>query len=259
MLPHGVVALSISTVVFPSLTRLYEQGNSYQFQRTFSRALRPLIFLSLPAATILFAFRSSIIQVLLENGEFDAHDVRVTANALAFFAAGLLAYAVAEVLTRVFYSMNDTRTPVIAGVSTIALNIVLCGALVGRYEAAGLALSLSLTTAIEGLILLVVLLTRLGGFDPGFGFWIFRALLPTAAMGLVCAILAEPLADVTAGDTAPFIIQLAMFAFALALAGGTYVGVCLFTNLEECVAMLDRAMRISGTVTSRLLPQNPRH
>ena len=127
----------------------------------------------------------------------------MTANALAFFAAGLLAYAVAEVLTRVFYSMNDTRTPVIAGVSTIALNIVLCGLLVGRYEAAGLALSLSLTTAIEGLILLVVLLTRLGGFDPGFGFWIFRALLPTAAMGLVCAILAEPFADVTAGNTAP--------------------------------------------------------
>lgn len=258
MLPHGVVALSISTVVFPSLARLHERGDSYQFQRTFSRALRPLIFLSLPAATILFAFRSSIIQVLLENGEFDANDVRVTANALAFFAAGLLAYAVAEVLTRVFYSMNDTRTPVIAGVSTIALNIVLCGLLVGRFEAAGLALSLSLTTAIEGLILLIVLIYRLGGFDPGFGFWIFRALLPTAAMGLVCFILAEPLADVTAGNTAPLIAQLAMFAFALALAGGTYLGVCLFTNLEECVAMFDRGMKIVAAVSSRVLPQFPR-
>ncbi len=258
MLPHGVVALSISTVVFPSLSRLYEQGNSFEFKRTFSRALRPLIFLSLPAAIILFTFRTSIVQVLLEYGEFDANDVRVTANALAFFAVGLLAYAVAEVLTRVFYSMNDTRTPVIAGVSTIALNIVLCGLLVGPYEAAGLSLSLSLTTAIESVILLVVLLHRLGGFDPGFGDWIFRALLPAAAMGLVCAILAEPLADVTAGNTAPVITQLAMFALAMAMAGGTYLGVCLFTNLEECVAMFDRGMRIVTAVSSRLLPQFPR-
>lgn len=251
MLPHGVIALSISTVVFPSLARLYEQGDGIGFRRTFSRALRPLVYLSLPSAVILFAFRTSIIQVLLENGAFDANDVRVTANALAFFAAGLIAYAVVEVLTRVFYGMNDTRTPVVAGVATIGLNVVLCALLVDRYQAAGLALSLSLTTAIEGVILLVVLVTRLGGFVTDFGDWLFRTALATAAMGMVCAVLAEPLADVTAGTTAPFLAQLAMLGLALSLAGGTYLGVSLFTNLDEPVELADRFAPRLETVVSR--------
>lgn len=252
MLPHGVIALSISTVVFPSLARLYEQGDGIGFRRTFSRALRPLIYLSLPSAVILFAFRTAIIQVLLENGAFDAEDVRVTANALAFFALGLIAYAVVEVLTRVFYGMNDTRTPVIAGVATIGLNILLCYLLVDRYAAAGLALSLSLTTAIEGVILLVVLVSRLGGFVTDFGDWLFRTILATTAMGMVCSVLATPLADVTAGTTAPFILQLGMLGFALALAGGTYLGVSLFTNLDEPVQLIDQVTGRMGGVTTRV-------
>jgi len=258
MLPHGVIALSISTVVFPSLARLYQQGDGLGFRRTFSRALRPLLFLSLPSAVIIFAFRVSIVQVLLENGAFDAEDVRVTANALAFFAVGLIAYAVVEVLTRVFYGMNDTRTPVIAGVATIGLNILLCALLVDRFDAAGLALSLSLTTTIEGVILLAVLIYRLGGFVTDFGDWLFRALLPTAAMAMVCAVLSEPLADVTAGTEAPFIIQLAMLGFALTLAGGTYLGVSLFTNLEEPVELIGKVLGSLEGVGSRVTSRIPR-
>ena len=59
------------------------------------------------------------------------------------FALGLVGYAVVEVLTRAFYAMHDTKTPVIAGVAVIGLNILLSALLVGRFGHTALALSLS--------------------------------------------------------------------------------------------------------------------
>jgi putative peptidoglycan lipid II flippase len=243
MLPHGVVALSISTVVFPSLARLYERRDFDGIRATFAGALRPLVFLSLPAAVALFAFRSAIVQVLLERGEFDRLSRSLTVDALAFFAIGLVPYAVTEVLTRVFYGMHDAWTPVLAGVVTIALNVALCAILVGPLDISGLALSLSVTTTVEGLALLIVLRRRLGRLVPNFGDWLFRVSLATVAMAGVAALLAQPLADVTRPGEAPFLVRLGFLIFALALAGGAYVGTAHFVELPEPGAF---AGRIAG-------------
>jgi putative peptidoglycan lipid II flippase len=233
MLPHGVVALSISTVVFPSLARLYERRDLQGLRTTFARALKPLLFLSIPAAIALFAFRDAIVQVLLQRGAFDDLSRDLTVDALAYFALGLVAYAVVEVLTRVFYGMHDTRTPVIAGVLTIGFNVVLCALLVEPLDVAGLALSLSLTTAIEGLILIVVLKRRLGTLVPGMGDWLFRALLAAAAMAGVAAVLVEPLTRVTEPDVAPLVVRACFLGFAFALTLGTYLGAAWVVELEE--------------------------
>ena len=72
-------------------------------------------------------------------------------------------------LTRVFYAMQDTRTPVAAGIVIIVINIALGFALVDSLGHAGLALALTVSTGIEALILFVVLRRRIGGFDDSFG------------------------------------------------------------------------------------------
>ena len=72
MLPHGVLALSVSTVILPTLSRLWQAGDTVAFRATLGNALRPLLFLSLPAAVILFAFRLPIVQTLFQTGAFSA-------------------------------------------------------------------------------------------------------------------------------------------------------------------------------------------
>jgi putative peptidoglycan lipid II flippase len=252
MLPHGVVALSISTVVFPSLARLYERRDFDGIRATFARAIKPLLFLSLPAAVVLLAFGQAIVQVLLERGEFDAVSRGLTVDALTYFALGLLAYAVVEVMTRVYYGMHDTLTPVIAGVATIGLNLVLCAVLVDRMDVAGLALSLSLTTVAEGAILLVVLERRLGRLVPDFGDWLFRALLATAVMAGVAAVLAEPLTEVTEPGVAPLLVRGLFLVFAFALVGAAYLGAAIFVQLDEPVTFSRRVLRRLVAVVIRL-------
>ena len=68
MLPHGVLALSISTVVFPTMARLFQTGDLPALRQTFGQALRPLLFLSVPAAIGLYFFRTAIIQTIFQSG-----------------------------------------------------------------------------------------------------------------------------------------------------------------------------------------------
>ncbi|MFM9105897.1 MAG: murein biosynthesis integral membrane protein MurJ [Chloroflexota bacterium] len=132
MLPPGVLALSISTVVFPTMARLWEAGDRAGMRAAFGRALKPLLFLSAPAAVALFFFRTSIVQTLFQGGAFTGESTKLVAAPLAWFAAGLVAYAAVEVLTRAFYAMHDTVTPVAAGIAIIVLNIARGAALVER-------------------------------------------------------------------------------------------------------------------------------
>ena len=90
----------------------------------------------------------------------------LVAPALGFLAVGLVWYALVEVLTRIFYAMQDTVTPVVAGIVIIVVNMIWACVLVDRIGHVGLALALSVSTGIEAVILVVVLRRRIGGFDP---------------------------------------------------------------------------------------------
>ena len=233
MLPHGVLALSVSTVIFPTMARLWSEGRADALSQTFERGLRPLLYLTIPAAIGLFAFRVGIVSVIYGWGAFDAASARAVAPPLAWFALGLVFYALVEVLTRTFYAMQDTRTPVIAGVAIIVLNVALCAALVGPLGLAGLALSLSLSTAVEATILAVVLVRRLGARQPGFGFWLFRVTMAALALGGLVWAMAPSLSDVTVPGAAPRILQVALLGFAVGIAGLGYGLVSLIGGVEE--------------------------
>ena len=173
------------------------------------------------------------MQTILQWGAFDADSTRLVAAPLAWFALGLVGYALAEVLTRAFYAMHDTVTPVAAGVATIVLNIALGAALVGRYGSAGLAFGLSATTALEAAVLLVALRGRLGGGGPGAVVWLGRVLAAGGAMGAVAWLMAPRLAAATAPGSATRVVQMALFAFALALALAVYLFAAHLLRLPE--------------------------
>lgn len=254
MLPHGVIALSISTVIFPTMARLYKQGRLDDLSATFRRALRPLVFLSLPAAVGLFFYRTAIVQSLFQAGAFSSASTDLVASALALFALGLVSYAVVEVLTRAFYAMHDTRTPVIAGLLTIAVNIALSAVFVGRFGLTGLAMSLSLTTTIEGIILVVVLRRRLPNARIKSFDWPARVAGATAAMAGVAWLTAPVLTAATRPGQAARLAQLALFGYALVVTGLTYLVAAYLLKLPELdvfVAKVDRRFR--GTERLRRL------
>ena len=157
LLPQGIFAQAVATVAFPTFSAQVAAGNRAQLLETLTGLLRLILFLSIPAAFLLFVLDEPLIELLFQRGRFDAASTQAVAYALRFYALGLVAHAVVEIMVRVFYALHDTATPVVVGVVTMALNILLSLALIGRLSFGGLALANSIATALEMIVLLVLL------------------------------------------------------------------------------------------------------
>jgi putative peptidoglycan lipid II flippase len=172
LLPQGVIAQSVATAVFPTFSAQVAQGKTEDLKETLGQVLRAVLFLSIPATVGLVVLRLPIVRLMYERGAFTPADSQAVAWALLFYGLGLVAHSLVEIITRTFYAMHDTRTPVGVGVAAMAINVVLSLVLIrvmGNPQTithgafAGLALANTLATTLEGVVLLVLIRPRVGG------------------------------------------------------------------------------------------------
>jgi putative peptidoglycan lipid II flippase len=242
MLPHGVLALSISTVAFPSLAALYSRGDREGFARLLDRTMRPLIFLSVPASLGLWLVGKPVVSVIFESGNFDAASTELVSAALTWFAIGLVGYGLTEIITRVFYAMRDTRTPVVTGILTIILNLILCSLFIESLGHRGLALALSVTTAAEAIIMMLFLKHRSGRiFSSGFFGWLMKVLTAGAAMAAVIVLTVPWLNGVLDADVS-LIIHLLYFSVCIALYTSTFLLASWVLRIPEFNSSLSKIL-----------------
>ncbi|AVX30411.1 putative peptidoglycan lipid II flippase [Carboxydocella thermautotrophica] len=160
--PLGVFAFAIGAAVFPTLTSLAAVGKMSEFKNTLLDGLRSVFFITLPAAAGLMALAEPIVRLLFQQGKFSAADTRLTALALFWYCLGLFAQGAVLVVTRAFYALQDTTTPVSVAVVTILINYLLNVAMVERFAAPGLAFGYSVTGIINFLALLYLLRRKTG-------------------------------------------------------------------------------------------------
>lgn len=184
LLPQGIFAQAIATVAFPTFAAQAAAGESRDLARTLARILRMVLFLTLPAAVGLYVLRTPLIQILFQRGAFDAQSTATVAYALQFYAIGLVAHSVVEIVVRAFYALHDTLTPVAVGVAAMGLNIVLSLLWIEPLGHGGLALANSTATIMEMVVLLWLMRRRLGGLEVGdMGASLTRSALAGAVMG----------------------------------------------------------------------------
>lgn len=160
----GIFAISLSTVILPTLSRATAEKDRESVRSILSTAMRLLMFISIPATLGLVILQVPIIQVLFERGRFTHQDTLLTAGALAYYSIGLLPYAAVNVLATAFYAHRDTRTPVQIGALTFFLHLGLNFALRGPMQHAGIALSTSISALADAALLAYMLRRRAGEF-----------------------------------------------------------------------------------------------
>ncbi|HEV2908785.1 MAG TPA: murein biosynthesis integral membrane protein MurJ [Candidatus Eremiobacteraceae bacterium] len=183
--PQQLFAVAIATVIFPILSAQFATRETAALRETASTGLRMTTLITIPAAAMLIVLAQPILSVLFERGAFTYGDVVRTAGALQYYAVGLLGIAASIVLTRCFFAMRDSRTPVIVAIGVMAQNIVLSALLVGPYGVNGLAISNSASSLTEALVLFWLLHRRIGPVDEGgdlIGSCILRVSIASFAM-----------------------------------------------------------------------------
>jgi putative peptidoglycan lipid II flippase len=164
-LPIGIFGVSIATAVIPTLSRHAARNETAGMRDTVSSGLRMMLMLNVPATVGLIVLAGPIVALIFEHGAFTEAHTAATAAALAFYAPGLAGYSAVKIAVPAFYSLRESRTPVVVSAVTVLLNVVLNVSLVRAMGFTGLALGTAVSAIFNASTLLWLLRSRLGGLD----------------------------------------------------------------------------------------------
>jgi putative peptidoglycan lipid II flippase len=193
-LPIGLFGVSIATAVLPELSRHAAAGDHAAIRRGVSSAIRLMLMLNVPAMIGLMLLAEPIVALLYERGQFTGADTSATAAALRFYAPGLLGYSIVKIASPTFYSLGNSRTPVVVSVASVAVNLLLNIVLFRVMGFRGLALGTAIAAIFNASTLLWLLRGRLGGLEEARIAMAFVKITGAAVvMGAVAVLVARQL------------------------------------------------------------------
>ena len=160
LLPIGVFAISLSVVIFPTLSRAVVKNKRKKVRKVVQEGLAMLAFLIVPSSVILFGYAREIVTLVYKRGHFSNKAVTLTSETLQFYALGLLFFSTIHLLTRSHYVYKDRKLPVISSFIGIFTNILLDFLLYKQYRHVGLTFATSFAAMVNFLILFVSLQRR---------------------------------------------------------------------------------------------------
>jgi putative peptidoglycan lipid II flippase len=202
LMPQAAIAQSIAVAAMPTFSAQFSLGKLDEMRNSLGSSLRGLLLLSIPASLGLVLLREPLVAALYQRGEFTARSTELVAWALLWYGIGLVGHSVVEILARAFYSLHDTRTPVLVGSGAMILNVVFSFAFsslfanMGWMPLGGLALANSLATGLEMVGLLVLMRRRLNGLQgervlPA----VFQSVIAALGMSLLLGLWIQLTAD----------------------------------------------------------------
>ncbi|MCE7950699.1 MAG: murein biosynthesis integral membrane protein MurJ [Xanthomonadales bacterium PRO7] len=150
-LPLGVFGVALGTVILPALSRHHVAEDRAGFSRALDWALRTTLLIAMPAMCALLVLAEPLVATFFQNGQYTAFDTRMTAMAIVALGAGVPAIALTRTLLPAFYSRQDTKTPVRAGVATVVVNMVFNFALIALLFEAWAPLDLKTMPWLDGI------------------------------------------------------------------------------------------------------------
>ena len=163
--PISIFGLSFAIAAFPVMSRASTSNNHKDFRGSFSITFRRILFFIIPISVLMLVLRAQIVRIVLGAGFFDWEDTYYTAQILGVFAISLFAQGTVPLLARAFYSFENTMIPVVIGIISVTINIILSVVLVGSMGIIGLAIAFTVANIVNMLLLLIVLRERVGDLD----------------------------------------------------------------------------------------------
>ncbi len=219
-LPVGLIGLSFATASFPLLSKAWASNQKQNFINSFSSIFRQILFWVVPISLLMFILRAQFIRIVLGTGEFGWLATRLTAACLGVYCLGIFAQALIPVILRVFFSLQDTKTPTVIAVATIFLNIALSLVFVSLLSSAnwfsdfirdvlklegiqdiaviGLPLSFTIIMLCQFILLLIFLYQRIGDFD-------IKRIIDSSGKIIIAAIFMIPAAYIALYVSAEFL------------------------------------------------------
>ncbi len=235
LVPQAVVAQSVATAAFPTFADQYSRGQIQQLRAALAATVRSILFIAIPAGVGLLVLSEPIIQLVFQRGRFTETSTALVAAALSAYALGLIGHSGVEILARAFYALHNTKTPVLLGILSLAINLVMSLSLINVLGVTGLALANTTAALIEMTLLIVMIRKRLGGLDD-------RRLVLSALKTTIAAVFMGLVVWGFLGAAADASVVIRTFG-GIAIGVGVFFGAAWLLRSEELHSLLGMALR----------------
>lgn len=248
----GIFIVAIATVAYPTMSKLSASNDIVTLKKLVLKALNVITLIILPAIVGFVVLRYPIIRLLFERGAFDEKATQMTSIALLYLSFGLIGFGMRDLLNRAFYSVQDTKTPMINGVFTVIANIIMLLVLVRLMGIGGLALATSLSSILGTILMIRSLYIKIGDFGiREFLSTFIKSFMASTIMGFVVDISYRIFISINSASTT---ISLAVNLFlVIGIGGFVYLLIVSMLNIEEVHMVFDYGMKVIRKVTAKRL------
>ena len=160
-LPVGVLGVSIAGSNLVHFSDMWKAEKKSEAKKVLQSSYFFSWVVLLPCFVFLYTMADPIVKLVLERGNFDSHDTKMTAEILRIYALGLPFYGLYKIFGPTFFSIGVPKIPVFISVFCIFCNIVFCLLLVPSYGHIILALGTSLSMLGNSFLQILFLKNRL--------------------------------------------------------------------------------------------------
>lgn len=204
-LPLGILLTALLIPLFPMLTQAAVAGDRAELFRRMNQGLATIGLATFPLIALFIAAGEPLVAVVFQRGAFDATDTKLTAVVLALCSLGIWTYAARDLMIRVFYALDDGRTPLLVSLASLGVTVAAMAAVIGPFGLNGLAAATAGVTVFNCLAIALLLRRKLGELPLGGS-------APVVAKAGVAAALA----GLAAWGVGPWLPPTGAFAEALA-------------------------------------------
>lgn len=167
---YSLFVVTITTVMYPTLNKQAAKGDFDSLKNTVTKIMIIVVLIVIPSTIGLMILSFPTTKVFFGRGAGGSHlSIERISSTLFFSSLGIIGYGLRMVLIQTFYSLQDSATPVVSGIITVVVNLILNLLLAPKMGVPGLALATSISTILGVIILYYQLFNKIEGI-PLFRF-----------------------------------------------------------------------------------------
>ncbi len=154
---YGIFSVSLMTVLYAKFNEFIIDKKKDNVFSLLIKGLNIVLLVTLPFTVVSLIFNSEIVSIIFGRGAFDANSVAMTSEVYMYYALSIFSMAANDIILRCYYSLDNSKTPMIITVVGVIINIILSIILSKIFGLKGLAIGTSIAMTIQTILLFVVL------------------------------------------------------------------------------------------------------
>lgn len=144
----SVFVVAMSTVVFPAISKNYEEGNVFYVNDLLRYIITIMVAIFLPFLLVISLFGPDVIRLIYERGSFTSESTKAVSTMFLVYSLGILGYVSQELFNKILYLAGKYKYTVIGTVAVVIVNVITNLVIISSKSVMNIPLVIASTTSV---------------------------------------------------------------------------------------------------------------